>query len=164
MVAMFDLDSEELRPRSTTITRLVYGQREVVWRMWTDSTHLAAWWGPHGFTNPECSIDPRPGGVLRILMRSSEGEEFLNVGTVQSVEEPERLVFTISLLGGDGRARLTNHTTVEFEDRGPETKVTVRVQAELILPEARGSVEGMQEGWFESLGRLSRAIEDGALR
>lgn len=145
------------------IARVVYGRREVVWRMWTDSAHLAAWWGPHGFTNPECSIEPRPGGHIRILMRSADGQEFLNVGTVESIHEPERLAFTISLLDDDGQPRLTNHTTIEFEDRGPETKVTVQVRAELIRPEAQENVKGMHNGWLESLERLSRTIEEGLL-
>jgi uncharacterized protein YndB with AHSA1/START domain len=68
------------------ISRTVKARREVVWRLWTEPRHLAEWWAPHGFTNPECSIDPWPGGELRILMRSPEGEEYLNVGMVQVAE------------------------------------------------------------------------------
>ena len=26
--------------------------------------HLAAWWGPHGFTNPVCEVDARPSGTI----------------------------------------------------------------------------------------------------
>ena len=30
---------------------------------------LAEWWGPKGFINPVCEIDPRPGGAILIHMR-----------------------------------------------------------------------------------------------
>lgn len=147
---------------TVVVMRLVAASREVVWRMWTDSRHLAAWWGPYGYTNPECEVDPRPGGRIRILMRSVEGVEYLTVGTVESALPPERLVFTIGLLGPDGNPTLTNHTTVEFEEHGPHTKVIVRVKAQLLSSEALDSLTGMREGWIESLTRLAAMIEDGS--
>jgi uncharacterized protein YndB with AHSA1/START domain len=153
-------DLRAAQTRSTTISRVVHGDRRTVWRMWTDPMRLAAWWGPHGFTNPECAIDPRPGGRIRILMRSASGEEYLNVGTVESVDEPRQLVFTISLLDDDGAARLTNRTTVDFEDHGARTRVTVSVAARLLRPSATRNVTGMGRGWLESLARLSTRAED----
>jgi uncharacterized protein YndB with AHSA1/START domain len=132
-----------------------------LWRLWTEPRHLAEWWGPHGFTNPECSIDPRPGGELRILMRSPEGEEYLNVGVVQVAEAPKRLVFTITLLNADGSRRLENLTTVDLSDRGGATEVTVRVRVLHATPDARENLAGMQDGWSESLERLARTTGKG---
>ena len=31
--------------------------RTLVFSMFTEAKHLAAWWGPHGFTNPVCEAD-----------------------------------------------------------------------------------------------------------
>ena len=150
--------------RDLVHTRIVNARQELVWRLWTESRHLAQWWGPHGFTNPECSIDPRPGGELRILMCSPEGEEYLNVGTVQVAEAPKRLVFTIALLNPDGSRRLENLTTVDLADRGATTKVTVHVQVLHATPEARENLAGMRIGWSESLGKLARIQEERASR
>jgi uncharacterized protein YndB with AHSA1/START domain len=152
--------SSEGEAQIVAVSRLVRGPREVVWRMWTHPKHLAAWWGPRGYTSPECEIDPRPGGRIRILMRSDQGEEFLTSGTVEFVRPPESLGFTISLLGTDGDPNLTNHTTVELEEYGAQTKVTVRVQAQLLRNDARDSLTGMQSGWLESLDRLSEALDE----
>src|ERR1700685_2648670 len=112
MMTTPDVDADELRPGGEMVlTRTIRLERGLVWRLWTESRHLAAWWGPHGFTNPECSIDATPGGEVRILMRSAEGEEFLNVGTVKVADEPRSLVFSIALINHDGSVRLENLTT-----------------------------------------------------
>ncbi len=145
--------------RDLVITRTVRAERDLVWRLWTESRHLACWWGPDGFTNPECAIDPRPGGRLRILMRSPDGEEYLNVGTVHVIDPPKRLVFTVALLNADGSSRLENHTTVDLADQGAETQVTVRVQIVHATAEARENLAGMREGWTGSLHRLSTIAE-----
>ncbi len=50
--------------RTVTITRVFDAPRELVFRMWTESEHMAQWWGPQCFTNPVCEIDVRPGGKI----------------------------------------------------------------------------------------------------
>jgi len=150
-----------LSAHDVILARTVKARRTVVWQLWTESRHLARWWGPHGFTNPECSIDPRPGGELRILMRSPGGEEYLNVGTIQVAEAPKRLMFTIALLNPDGSRRLENLTTVDLADRGAATEVTVRVQVLRAAPEARENLAGMRDGWAESLERLATTAKKG---
>lgn len=149
-------DRDELVPRGEMVlTRTVRLERSQVWRLWTESRHLAAWWGPHGFTNPECSIDATPGGEVRILMRSPDDEEYLNVGIVRVADEPRLLVFSIALVNTDSTVRLENLTTVELEDRGAATEVTVRVQVLRATPDARENLAGMRDGWSESLDRLA---------
>ena len=59
-----------------TLTRILDAPRELVFRVWTDETHLARWWGPSGFTNPVCEIDVRVGGAWRIVMRAPDGTEY----------------------------------------------------------------------------------------
>ena len=146
------------------VTRTVHLERRLVWRLWTEPRHLAAWWGPHGFTSPECSIEATPGGKVRILMRSAEGEEFLNVGTVKVADEPRTLVFSIALMNPDGSVRLENLTTVELEDRDLATEVTVRVQVLRATPAASENLAGMRDGWSESLDRLAGLEKEGADR
>jgi uncharacterized protein YndB with AHSA1/START domain len=157
-------ESEGTGSDELVLTRTVQLERRLVWQLWTESRHLAAWWGPHGFTNPECSIDPTPGGEMRILMRSAEGAEFLNVGTVKVADEPRLLIFSIALVNPDDSVRLENLTTVELEDCGPATEVTVRVRVLRTTPEASENLAGMRDGWSESLERLAGLEADGASR
>ena len=59
--------------RDITVTRVFAAPRALVFSMWIDAKHLAAWWGPHGWDNPECEVDPRPGGKILIHMRAPDG-------------------------------------------------------------------------------------------
>ncbi|MFZ0859848.1 MAG: SRPBCC domain-containing protein [Candidatus Sulfotelmatobacter sp.] len=34
----------------------------LVFKAWTDTKHMAQWWGPNGFTNPVCELDVRASG------------------------------------------------------------------------------------------------------
>ena len=92
---------------------------------------------------------------MRILMRSPGHEEYLNVGTVRVADEPRLLIFSIALVNADGTVRLENLTTVELEERGAATDVTVRVQVLRATPHARENLAGMRDGWSESLDRLA---------
>src|SRR5256885_11553070 len=59
--------------REITITRTFDAPRKLVFSMFTDVEHLAAWWGPHGWTNSKAEADPRPGGKLLIHMQGPDG-------------------------------------------------------------------------------------------
>ena len=59
--------------REITLTRTFDAPRKLVFSMWTDAKHLAAWWGPHGWTNPRAEADPRPGGRILIHMQAPDG-------------------------------------------------------------------------------------------
>ena len=80
--------------REVTITRTFDAPRELVFSMWTDAKHLAAWWGPHGFDNPKCEADPRPGGKLLIHMRAPDGTVHPMGGVFHEITPHERVVFS----------------------------------------------------------------------
>lgn len=54
---------------------------------------LAQWWGPHGFTNRVSELDLRPGGAFRISMTNSDGQDFHNHSTFETVERPDLIRF-----------------------------------------------------------------------
>src|SRR2546425_3539495 len=47
---------------SLVLSRLIDAPRELVFQAWIDPKQVKNWWGPHGFTNPVCEMDVRPGG------------------------------------------------------------------------------------------------------
>jgi len=65
------------------LTRVFDAPRELVFKAWTDPKHVAQWWGPHGFTNPVCELDLRPGGAILIHMRGPDGVVYPMTGTYQ---------------------------------------------------------------------------------
>ncbi|HKD69269.1 MAG TPA: SRPBCC domain-containing protein [Candidatus Binataceae bacterium] len=142
-------------PREMLVmTRIFDAPRSLVFKMWTDPKHMAQWWGPSGFTTPVCEVDARPGGAMRIVMRSPDGLEHVMSGVFREVVEPERLAFTNIALDRDGNRLLEGFTTVTFEEQDGKTKLTLETSAAAQVPEAFEMLKGMEEGWSQSLVRL----------
>jgi uncharacterized protein YndB with AHSA1/START domain len=148
--------------REVTLTRIYDAPRSLVFKLWTDPSHVAQWWGPKGFTNPVCELDVRRGGKIRIVMRGPKGgdydQDFPMSGTFHEVVEPERLVFTAVAEDKDGNPLLEAHTTVTFEDQGGKTKLTVHANAVGLAPIAPQMLAGMEAGWSQSLEKLAELV------
>ena len=144
--------------RELTLTRRFDAPRRLVFACWTEADRLARWWGPAGFTNPICRIDPRPGGEIYILMRAPDGSEFPMTGTFREVVSPERLVFTSQAIAADGKPLLDGLTTVTFEERDGRTQMTLHAEATAIEPIAERMLAGMDAGWTQSLERLGALV------
>jgi uncharacterized protein YndB with AHSA1/START domain len=140
--------------RDLVLTRILNAPTDLVYRLWTEPKHMAQWWGPHGFTNPVCDMDVRPGGALRIDMTGPDGTAYPMVGTFQEVVPGKRLVFMAIAQDAEGNPLLESLTTVTFEDLGGKTKLTVDARAVGISPLAPQMLAGMEAGWTQSLERL----------
>lgn len=145
-----------------TITRVFDAPRELVFRAWTDPGQLAQWWGPHGFTNPVCETDPRPGGIWRIDMQGPDGTIYPNKGRYLEVVEPERLVYTDVVdqdetAWGDSPPPSTV-VTVTFDDHDGQTKVTTVIRLDSIQARDAMIEMGAVTGWTESMERLEALL------
>src|SRR6266576_3421118 len=67
------------------LTRVFDAPRELVFKAWTDTKHMAQWWGPNGFTNPVCELDARAGGAIRIDMRAPDGAVYPMKGVFEEI-------------------------------------------------------------------------------
>lgn len=141
-----------------TITRIFDAPRELLFKTWIDPKQMAQWWGPQGFTNPVCELDPRPGGAICIHMRGPDGVVHPMTGTFREIVAPERLVFTAVAEDQAGKPLLEAHTTVTFEDLGGKTKVTVQASAVGLVDVGWQMLEGMEAGWMQSLERLAELV------
>ena len=137
-----------------TFTRVVDAPRSVVWDAWTRGEHLRKWFAPNHFTTPEAEIDVRPGGKLRVVMRAPDGQEFASYGVVKEVEPMQKLVFSSWLNGADGKPILVDQTTVTLADLKGKTKLTVNARVLEVTDEGKAAIEGMEQGWNETLDRL----------
>jgi uncharacterized protein YndB with AHSA1/START domain len=144
----------ERKANELTITHVLKAPRSLVFRVWTDPKHVAKWWGPKGFTNPICEIDLRPGGALRIHMKAPDGNVYPMTGVYREIIEPERLVFVSAALDKNGNPLFEVITTVTFEEMRASTRLMMHAVASKIKPEGMQHVEGMEEGWKQSIARL----------
>jgi uncharacterized protein YndB with AHSA1/START domain len=151
------------------IIRVFNAPRELVFRTWTDPRLMAQWWGPHGFTNPSCELDPRPGGRWRIVMHGPDGADHPARGVYREVVPPERLVFTIDHSElpdqwhdvvnpardkAKGRPAIEIIAVATFEPVDEKTRLTLRLTCESAAVRDALLKLGMREGWSQSLDRL----------
>jgi len=150
--------------RELTLVKEFDAPRELVWKFWTDPELLAKWWGPRGVTNPECEVDLRPGGTIRVVMLAGAelgelaGQRWPMQGTFKEVVEPEKLVFVNQALSEEGEVLIDGLTTVTFEEQGGKTKMTLHTVARAVAPPAEQMIAGMNEGWSQSLDKLTELV------
>jgi len=84
-----------------TISRVIKASRSVVWSAWTDRASFEQWWIPAPARCKVQEMDLRPGGALVTLISESGGDFMPHLrGCFLAIDEPERIVFTNSLVGG----------------------------------------------------------------
>lgn len=142
-----------------TIVRTFDAPRQRVWEAWTDPAQVAAWWGPAGFTVPRCEMDVRPGGTFRIDMGAPDGTVFPSEGVFDDVVEPEQLVLVAGAVeDDDGGYMMEVRQTVTFEARDGRTTLTLEARVVEASPDAAEHLEGMEEGWSQTLDKLEAFV------
>jgi uncharacterized protein YndB with AHSA1/START domain len=145
------------------ITRSFDAPRALVWKAWTDPQQIAQWWGPHGFTNPLCEWDARPGGKILVHMHEPKGSPFdfdmPMKGMFHEVSAPERLVFTSTALeDAAGNPQLETLNTLTFTEHNGKTTLTLHAKVVKATPAAAGAIAGMEQGWSQSLEKLAAVL------
>jgi len=147
------------------IERVFNAPRELVWKAWTESEHIAKWWGPEGFTTRVEENDFRAGGKTRYVMVGPDGEEYPAGGVLEEIVPLERIVTTDEFEEGYDYKDLKDEDlpqgivmTVLFEDVGEKTKLTLLISHP--TPEDRRKHEemGVVAGWHSSFDCLDEYL------
>ena len=137
------------------ITRIFDAPRERVFKAWTDADNVAAWFGPEHMEAPRdrIHIDLRVGGryALTVVSRGG-GAEFAIGSDIIELVEPELIVLRSDPMPEVGMHEPTV-VRVEFHDRGPRTRITLRDSR--YPPESRGHAEA---GWSAALDKLAALV------
>lgn len=125
---------------SVVIERHFDAPVELVWKMWTESEHFAAWYGPTGATIPVAKMNVRVGGSRHICMAMETPNgpmQMWFVGEFIEIVANERLVYTEAMSVEDGNvispAQMgmpeghpeTTQVIVELEPVDGKTKMTM---------------------------------------
>jgi len=102
-------------------TRVFHFPPEAVFTAWSNPELLAQWWGPKGFTNTFHVFEFKPGGDWKFIMHGPNGKDFDNESVFDSIEPPNRIVFTHL------RTMHKFQVTATFEDLGNKTKLIFRM-------------------------------------
>jgi uncharacterized protein YndB with AHSA1/START domain len=97
-VISVDTDHEHL---TVTVISEFEAPVERVWELWTDPRKLERWWGPPSYPATFIAHDLVPGGQVRYLMTSPDGEQHAGLWRVTAVDPPVRLQFDDVLANAD---------------------------------------------------------------
>lgn len=137
------------------LEKVIDAPQDAVFRAWTTPEGLRRWWGPGDFTTPLAEVDLRPGGTYRMVMQPPDGAQLEVGGTYRVVDPPRRLVYTWQWMSGVPDTR-ESVVTVEFEDLGERTRVTV-VHNEI---DEGSPTEPYEFGWQSGLDKLAVLVAD----
>jgi uncharacterized protein YndB with AHSA1/START domain len=150
-----------------TIERSFGAPVELIWQMWTDPEHFAAWYGPDGSTIPTAKMDVRVGGTRLVSMEVQTPDGPMRMwftGEYREVVENQRLVYTESMSDENGNVLTpeelgmpTGHPTttevrVELEEVGGRTKMVMTHSG--VPGDSPGAT-----GWTMALDKLAAHVE-----
>jgi uncharacterized protein YndB with AHSA1/START domain len=134
------MTDSEPSENAVTIERSFDAPVDLVWQMWTDPEHFAAWYGPDGATIPVAKMDVRVGGSRLVCMEvqtPSGARQMWFTGEYRQVVENELLVYTESMSDANGNVvspsamgmpeghPTTTEVRVELENVGGGTKLVM---------------------------------------
>src|SRR5262245_42261840 len=143
--------------REFVMERIFDAPRTLVFKAFSTCEQIAHWWGPKGWTLPECQMDFRPGGVWLYCMRGPGGERSCGKAVYQEIVEPERIVYVDAFADAEGnviKEMPEMLITVIFTDHDGKTKLTNRAQFASAADLDRILGMGMSEGLTETLDHL----------
>ncbi len=149
--------STETLSKTLVLTRTYAAPKALVFACWTKAEHLAAWWGPHQFDAPMVETDPRPGGVFKLDMRGPDGSVNHLVGRFEEVVQDEKVVFAVEAFFGPKGPALEGRNEIVLTEQDGVTTMTLTA-AVTVAPSLKAGIDGMNQGWSESLEKLAALI------
>lgn len=138
----------------------------LIWTMWSDPAHFAAWYGPSGATVPIAEMDVRVGGTRRVCMEVQTPNGTMQmwfVGEYLEVVENVCLVYTESMCDESGALLspaemgmpdghpTTTEVRVELEEVGQQTRMVMTHAG--IPSDSPGAA-----GWAMALDKLAAHV------
>lgn len=151
---------------AVVIERTIEAPVALVWRMWTEPEHFAAWYGPSGATIPVARMDVRVGGTRLVCMHAETPNGTMQIwftGEYREVVENKRLVYTESMSDEHGTVLppsamglpaghpTTTEILVELDDLGGRTRM---IMTHIGVPEDSPGASG----WRMAFDKLAAHV------
>lgn len=153
------------KKKELTFERSYAAPLDTVWRAWTDPRMLRQWWGPDKTLVPECEVDLRVGGTIRIVteagpeMGKYQGTRWPMEGTFTAVEAPRRLVWDgRSWTEGEEGTTIVHTHELTLTETPSGTDVRLVVTITDIGPKAKMAAFGMKMGYKSQLSKLETLL------
>jgi uncharacterized protein YndB with AHSA1/START domain len=152
---------------AVTIERSFGAPAEVIWQMWSDPEHFAAWYGPDGATIPIVKMDVRVGGTRLVCLEMQTPDGPMRMwftGEYREFVQNQRLVYTESMSDQNGNVLspeelgmpaghpTTTEVRVELEEVDGRTKMVMTHAG--VPADSPGAT-----GWTMALDKLAAYLE-----
>lgn len=147
--------TDELEKRTLTLTRTFNAPIQLVWEAWTQSEHIAQWWGPKGMETKVIAHDFRIGGAWKYAMTMPDGNEFIADGIYSDIVELEKIFSSANF------KPMTEGVEIQslFEEAGDKTNFTfncVHATEEYCRQQEQ---MGFYNGWGSVFERLDEYLQ-----
>jgi uncharacterized protein YndB with AHSA1/START domain len=119
--------------QNLVMERTLEAPPDLIWKMWTEPEHFAAWYGPGGATIPVAKMDVRVGGIRLLCMEMTTPDGARRMwftGEYLEVIENQRLVYTDSMSDENGNLMSAEQMGMPT---GHPTTTEVSVELEQVL-------------------------------
>jgi uncharacterized protein YndB with AHSA1/START domain len=160
--------SDDNGGQSMVVERTFEAPPELIWRMWTEPDHFAAWYGPGGVTIPVAKMDVRVGGIRLLCMEITMPEGTMQMwftGEYLEVVENQRLVYTDSMSDENGKVMSPEQMGMP-EGHPTTTEVSVELEelhggTRMVLTHAGVPAESPgAAGWAMALDKLAARLSE----
>ena len=151
------------KDRRLTITRQYHAPRDLVWEVWTDPKHVAAWWGPFGPDKTSCDIALAVGGSFAVMMTAPDGSEHPSRGVITELVPGKKLVIEGDAGAPDAcGAGLPPRAviTILFEEADAGTRLTLDAVFPSDEAMEAAKLSGYAASWNETLQALDAFIAE----
>ena len=154
------------KQRSVSIKRTFNLPLTTVWKAWSDPESFKKWWGPTGYTCPECTIDFKVGGKYLADMKAPDGKETWSTGTYKEIVPKKKIVATDSFSDSKGNIISANEAglpgewpkelivTAEFEEANGKTNLSLKQEG---IPEEMH--DDCVKGWQQCFDKMEKNLK-----
>ncbi len=146
----------DIEKRTLTIERLLDAPINLVWEAWTQSEHIAKWWGPAGMETKILEHDFSKGGKWKYSMKMPDGNEFIAEGEYKEIKKPNKLVTSANFKPMTEGVELH----VLLQESGEQTIFTFNVVHPTEEYCKQQEEMGFMNGWGSVFDRLAEFLQE----
>ncbi|MBW1297214.1 SRPBCC domain-containing protein [Aquimarina litoralis] len=146
----------DLTKRTLSLKRTFNAPVKLVWEAWTNSEHIAQWWGPKGMKTKVIEHNFETGGTWKYAMQMPDGNEFISEGVYKEIITLKKIISSADF------KPMTEGVELQalFEEDGEKTNFVFNVvhpTEEYCLQQEK---MGFMNGWGSVFDRLKEFVED----
>ncbi|WP_299241209.1 SRPBCC domain-containing protein [uncultured Aquimarina sp.] len=144
-----------LNDRTLSLKRTFNTPIKLVWEAWSQSEHIAQWWGPKGMETKIIEHNFSEGGIWKYVMIMPDGNEFIADGIYKEIVPFQKIISSANF------KPMTEGVEIQalFEEDGDKTNFTFNVVHATEEYCQQQEKMGFMNGWGSVFDRLGSFVD-----